>query len=235
MSLEIVKDNFGDIKSHKFGFSSGSAGHVVDRVKKSNETHHITTWPFAELSITKTPAEPRALIHSIKSLKDFYGDMSSPEHLQDPGNSDITDMTDPEDSTLMKVIEMLIAELTKKSIEEFVTPELSKIKEILEDIKSKTLLPDGSGEAELTVLKSENEELKTSKEELQSSFDEKEALLSEKMVLLSELEAELETKSQVIVTLEEKINELTKDLDTTKESLRIQRVANRVLTKSTTN
>jgi hypothetical protein len=55
-------------KQGKMGFSSGAAGHLVER-KSMGGAAEITRWPIAEASITPTPAEYR---NSVKSLQDIY-------------------------------------------------------------------------------------------------------------------------------------------------------------------
>lgn len=56
------------VKAGKLGLSSGSAPHLVRREKQSNGSHKITSWPIVEASLTPTPAEPRILVHALKSL-----------------------------------------------------------------------------------------------------------------------------------------------------------------------
>ena len=69
-----MADKYGQMiaklcKQGKMGYSSGAAGHLVQR--KSNGTvNQIVSWPIAEASITPTPAEYR---NTVKSLKDMYG------------------------------------------------------------------------------------------------------------------------------------------------------------------
>ena len=56
-------------KDGKMGFSSGAAGHLVER-KSMGGASEITRWPIAEASITPTPAEWR---NSVKSIEDYFG------------------------------------------------------------------------------------------------------------------------------------------------------------------
>jgi phage head maturation protease len=56
-------------KEGKMGFSSGAAGHLVER-KSTGAASQITRWPIAEASITPTPAEWR---NSVKSIDEYYG------------------------------------------------------------------------------------------------------------------------------------------------------------------
>ena len=61
-------------KEGKMGYSSGAAGHLVER-KSVGGASEITRWPIAEASITPTPAEWR---NGVKSIEDWYG-MEMPE------------------------------------------------------------------------------------------------------------------------------------------------------------
>jgi len=68
-----MADEYGNMiaklcKQGKMGFSSGAAGHLVER-KSMGGAVEITRWPIAEASITPTPAEYR---NSVKTLKDMY-------------------------------------------------------------------------------------------------------------------------------------------------------------------
>jgi len=51
----------------KLGWSSGAAGHLVER-EQVGKSWHIKSWPIAEASLTPTPAEPRNTAVSVKSL-----------------------------------------------------------------------------------------------------------------------------------------------------------------------
>ena len=69
-----IADEYGSMiaklcKQGKMGFSSGAAGHLVER-KSMGGAAEITRWPIAEASITPTPAEYR---NSVKTLKEYYG------------------------------------------------------------------------------------------------------------------------------------------------------------------
>lgn len=55
------------VKAGKLGLSSGSVPHLVRREKQANGSHKITSWPIVEASLTPTPAEPRILVHALKS------------------------------------------------------------------------------------------------------------------------------------------------------------------------
>jgi phage head maturation protease len=81
-----MADEYGSMiaklcKQGKMGFSSGAAGHLVER-KSMGGAAEITRWPIAEASITPTPAEYR---NSVKTLKEYYG--------MEPMMDDMEDMT----------------------------------------------------------------------------------------------------------------------------------------------
>ena len=68
------------------GWSSGTAGHLVD-VEQVGKATHITHWPLGlDASLTPTPAEPRNKVVSLKSLQpaiddgqEVTGDVTAPE------------------------------------------------------------------------------------------------------------------------------------------------------------
>lgn len=62
-------------KEGKMGYSSGAAGHLVER-KSVGTGAEITRWPIAEASITPTPAEYR---NTVKTISDYYREMEMPE------------------------------------------------------------------------------------------------------------------------------------------------------------
>ena len=51
----------------KLGWSSGAAGHLVER-EQVGKAWHIKSWPIGEASLTPTPAEPRNNVLPLKSL-----------------------------------------------------------------------------------------------------------------------------------------------------------------------
>lgn len=73
-------------KEGKMGYSSGAAGHLVER-KSVGAGTEITRWPIAEASITPTPAEWR---NTVKSIMDMEmpemdeGEMEMPEMVEEP-------------------------------------------------------------------------------------------------------------------------------------------------------
>lgn len=61
-------------KEGKMGYSSGAAGHLVER-KSIGSASEITRWPIAEASITPTPAEWRNTVKSIMDMMPMDGEM----------------------------------------------------------------------------------------------------------------------------------------------------------------
>ena len=55
------------VEGGKLGWSSGAAGHLVER-EQVGKAWHIKSWPIGEASLTPTPAEPRNHVVPIKSL-----------------------------------------------------------------------------------------------------------------------------------------------------------------------
>lgn len=55
-------------KAEKLGWSSGSAPHLVT-YERVGGVKRIVSWPITEATLTPTPAEPRARIMAMKSLK----------------------------------------------------------------------------------------------------------------------------------------------------------------------
>jgi HK97 family phage major capsid protein len=54
----------------KLGWSSGAAGHLVER-ERVGKAYHVKSWPVAEGSLTPSPAEPRNHAVTLKSLIDL--------------------------------------------------------------------------------------------------------------------------------------------------------------------
>jgi hypothetical protein len=78
-------------KQGVMGYSSGAAGHLVQR-KSTAGVNEIVTWPIAEASITPTPAEYR---NTVKSLKDFYMDAEMDPSEEMDNMAEMLDETEP--------------------------------------------------------------------------------------------------------------------------------------------
>lgn len=257
MEDPVVKARFPEIKSGNWGFSTGAVGHAVVREKKNNGTHHIKQWAVGEISITKTPAEPKALIHSVKSLDEYYTPNMEDMDMEED------QMENQMPTYLMEIIRALLDTITKKEIETLksnVSDELKLVKDEILELKAtckpcqamendpieddedkacgkkpkrskKESEQNNELEEELTVLKSVHEELINSHEELQSSFIEKEALLSEKMALLSELQELVNQKEELTKTLEKTLDDNKIEIENLNKRIDIFRKANEVLSK----
>lgn len=51
------------VREGKLAFSSGSLGHLV----QTEPSGHIKAWPWVELSLTPTPANPDAVVYAVKA------------------------------------------------------------------------------------------------------------------------------------------------------------------------
>jgi HK97 family phage major capsid protein len=67
MRDEYERSIYERAEAGKMGWSSGAAGHLVER-EQIGKAWHIKSWPIAEASLTPTPAEPRNNAFPIKSL-----------------------------------------------------------------------------------------------------------------------------------------------------------------------
>ena len=67
MRDEYERNLYERAEAGKMGWSSGAAGHLVER-EQIGKAWHIKSWPIAEASLTPTPAEPRNGAFPIKSL-----------------------------------------------------------------------------------------------------------------------------------------------------------------------
>ena len=91
-----LADDYGKMiaklcKQGVMGYSSGAAGHLVQR-KAMAGANEIVTWPIAEASITPTPAEYR---NTVKSLKEFYMDAEMDPEEEIGYESEMPDDTEP--------------------------------------------------------------------------------------------------------------------------------------------
>lgn len=67
-SNEIGKTVYEAVKNKPHGFSTGALQHLVRRESKSNNTNFLKSWVVGELSLTERPAEPKAIVETIKSV-----------------------------------------------------------------------------------------------------------------------------------------------------------------------
>jgi hypothetical protein len=58
---------YGMVEQGELGLSSGSAGHLVERVPVG-KSRWVRSWPISEISLTRDPVERRTYIQALKSL-----------------------------------------------------------------------------------------------------------------------------------------------------------------------
>lgn len=101
----------------KLGWSSGAAGHLVER-EQIGKAYHIKSWPIGEASLTPTPAEPRNVALPVKSI--YQPDPGSggtpvPEGKQSPPVEENT-MTEEE---IKAMLESVATEAADKAVKAF--------------------------------------------------------------------------------------------------------------------
>lgn len=128
----------------KLGWSSGAAGHLVDR-EQVGKSWFIKSWPIAEASLTPTPAEPRNTAVSVKSLlhnEPDQGDQTEPEaskSKEDNMNDDTKAVV--EETKQEPDIEALIKSAVKDAVDKLKTeaPEVKATVQVVEDEADKAL------------------------------------------------------------------------------------------------
>ena len=91
----------------KLGWSSGAAGHLVER-EPVGKAYHLKSWVIAEASLTPTPAEPRNTVMPIKSILDPFKEKETmPNELET--QAEVQPTVD-----IGNVVERAIAEAMKK-------------------------------------------------------------------------------------------------------------------------
>ena len=124
----------------KLGWSSGAAGHLVDR-EQIGKAWHIKSWPIAEASLTPTPAEPRNAVLSVKSLLP-----QTPEQETEPDTKEGLTMTEEVKKDAVQAqpeidIQSLIDQAVKAAVTEIQSrePEVKAGVQVLEDEADKAL------------------------------------------------------------------------------------------------
>lgn len=82
MRDEYEKQIYKLAEDGKLGWSSGSAGHLVER-EPAGKAYKITRWPIVEASLTPTPAEWRNQAIPLKSLITAHASEAVAEHAAD--------------------------------------------------------------------------------------------------------------------------------------------------------
>ena len=104
-------------ESGKLGWSSGAAGHLVDR-KQNGKAWQITSWPIAEASLTPTPAEPRNSAIPLKSLF-----VKTREQTENEAEAEVTAQSDGGANENQNIP---TEEINNMNTETVLTPELAK-------------------------------------------------------------------------------------------------------------
>lgn len=105
----------------KLGWSSGAAGHLVER-DQVGKSYHIKSWPIAEASLTPTPAEPRNTAVSVKTLLPKQPEQVEPEPDNEEGNTMTEEVKAPE----IKQEPIDYEALIKRAVDETVQKMLEK-------------------------------------------------------------------------------------------------------------
>ena len=101
----------------KLGWSSGTAGHLIDREQKGN-AQYIKAWPLGlDASLTPTPAEPR---NTAISLKSYLGAIQSKPETQAEGAGDAPPVEgEAKKNQTIKSIKERDMELTQDQLDTF--------------------------------------------------------------------------------------------------------------------
>lgn len=88
----------------KFGWSSGTAGHLVEYEPKSRGVRWIKTWPLGlDASLTPTPAEPRTQVQTLKAYAETSNALR--QLLEGAGNAPTqTGWTDEEWAEVKRIV-----------------------------------------------------------------------------------------------------------------------------------
>lgn len=112
-------------KNGKLGWSSGTAGHLVERVRMGKSTW-ISRWPLGlDASLTHTPAEPRNEVVPLKSLEVSAPEVEEPQAGEAGEASSAALEAEEGDSEIVETIsqekEFEMDEDTKKEISEMIS------------------------------------------------------------------------------------------------------------------
>jgi HK97 family phage major capsid protein len=121
----------------KLGWSSGAAGHLVER-EQVGKSWHIKSWPIAEASLTPTPAEPRNTAVSVKSLFDIE---QEPEREPETITEEVkmTDEKVQEVKQEMPDIQEMIKQAAIEAVKLMREPEVKAGVQVVEDESDKAL------------------------------------------------------------------------------------------------
>ncbi len=123
MRDEYEKQIYALAEAGKLGWSSGTAGHIMDRDFTGKATK-ITAWPIADASLTPTPCEPRNGAIPLKSLLPEVQETpeaGEPAAVQSPDANILSEPTTPlKEETEMELtqeqLNAMIAEAVKAAL-----------------------------------------------------------------------------------------------------------------------
>lgn len=144
---EYEKAIFELAKAGKLGYSSGAAGHTVERVNEG-KANWIKQWFIAEASLTPTPAEHRNTVVPIKSLIPSDESMA----LKD----DIKKIPVEENKMEEKEIKAMLDESTKSLVDTFKAEAETAAKSAVESVLEK--LPEVKAKMNLQVITDETDQ-----------------------------------------------------------------------------
>jgi len=190
------KQIYDMVKEGDYGFSTGALSHLVQRIESKNDTNWLKRWVVGEISLTKRPAEPRAVVENIKCIGDdgsvCYKDAFAAEEPEVPEvpTKSSPDSTDEEITlkTLNAKLEELLDEVMTMNTPTVVVKQEAP-KELVEQIKS--LLEEKNSVADVDELESLKSDLKAKDEELAeltNNLDSREDELTKAKTKIAQLE-----------------------------------------------
>lgn len=124
---EIVNQMY---KTGKMGYSTGSAPHLVRRVKN---TSHLDYWPIKEVSFTLNPAEPRTTQHTTRlKTAPLHDETTGPEAKA----ADVQEQADNE-TIIQEPIEMSEQEVQEQEVKTAPTVDLGPVLEAVKALGSR--------------------------------------------------------------------------------------------------
>lgn len=139
MRDEYERAIYGLAESGKLGWSSGAAGHLVERVPLG-KAHMIKSWPIAEASLTPTPAEPRNSALPVKSLiqSETVVTEQAEEHIEQPT---ITEEVLMDENEMKALLEQVAAQAATEAVKKYAEaePQVKAGYDVVEDEADRAL------------------------------------------------------------------------------------------------
>lgn len=182
---ELGKKVYEAVKSESHGFSTGALNHLVKRVPQENDTNFLKRWVAGELSLTKRPAERKAIVESVKSVDGevIYESAWAEEPAKVPVLDDKGEKIGEIEEVITKYVDSKIPSevliLDKVGELGYVTKEdfESRINEVLDKVKE--FKPsENADNKELTTLKTELESKDKELADLRTQLSDRESALT---------------------------------------------------------